>query len=608
MKISLLLLCAACFVSCKTMPDDSAGSSVLTDQDTSDIYVDSFWTGNTAYGLHRLSSIRNTLIKKNLIDNNSGKSAAIKCQAYPPLYRTYDGTCYSKAFPTSGSAGQRFGRNSTLDKAVVDRQNLLTPNPRAISTTLMKREAFIPATTLNLLAAAWIQFMVHDWANHEKDAKNPLRFKLERGNPFNAQEMTLPSTPSDRKANEKFASSRNTETAWWDGSQVYGSSVLIGRSLRAKQGGKLTLTRDNLLPLDRKTGQPQTGFTDNWWLGLSLLHHIFALEHNRIATMLASKYPRMSDEEIFQKARLINAALMSKIHTVEWTPAVLQHPILNAAMNTNWYGLLTNIELPSKYLAKLLPARLGFLHGIVGLPVTREFGVPYSLTEEFVTVYRMHQFLPDRIQAYSSSGQVERTYALKDTARRSSQVLLKNHGLQRWIYSFAKQNPGALVLNNYPEFLRNLPMPDSMNIDLAAVDVLRDRERGVPRYNEFRRQLRLKPIEDFSDITDNEKHVAQLRSLYKNVEEIDTIVGMMAEGHRPPGFAFGETQFRIFVLMASRRLFSDPFYTRLYKKEVYTREGLDWVENETLGSVIAAHFPQLKSFFGKEKNAFLPLR
>ena len=38
---------------------------------------------------------------------------------------------------------------------------------------------------------------------------------------------------------------------------------------------------------------------------------------------------------------------------------------------------------------------------------------------------------------------------------------------------------------------------------MAAVDVLRDRERGLPRYNQARRQYGLQPAASFADITDN---------------------------------------------------------------------------------------------------------
>ena len=53
---------------------------------------------------------------------------------------------------------------------------------------------------------------------------------------------------------------------------------------------------------------------------------MFTLEHNAVCDMLAGHYPTWSDDEIFQRARLVVAALTAKIHTVEWTPAVISHP------------------------------------------------------------------------------------------------------------------------------------------------------------------------------------------------------------------------------------------------------------------------------------------
>jgi hypothetical protein len=38
---------------------------------------------------------------------------------------------------------------------------------------------------------------------------------------------------------------------------------------------------------------------------------------------------------------------------------------------------------------------------------------------------------------------------------------------------------------------------------MAAVDILRDRERGLPRYNQARRQYGLEPAKSFADITDH---------------------------------------------------------------------------------------------------------
>ena len=38
------------------------------------------------------------------------------------------------------------------------------------------------------------------------------------------------------------------------------------------------------------------------------------------------------------------------------------------------------------------------LSGVVGMKKPENHGVPYSLTEEFTSVYRMHQLLPDTLE------------------------------------------------------------------------------------------------------------------------------------------------------------------------------------------------------------------
>ena len=48
--------------------------------------------------------------------------------------------------------------------------------------------------------------------------------------------------------------------------------------------------------------------------------------------------------------------------------------------------------------------------------------------------------------------------------------------------------------------------------------------------------------------------------------------GLMAEP-LPEGFGFSDTEFPIFLLMASRRLKSDRFLSRDYRPEVYTSRG-----------------------------------
>ena len=105
-------------------------------------------------------------------------------------------------------------------------------------------------------------------------------------------------------------------------------------------------------------------------------------------------YEQLSDkkhsDQIFDKARLINSALMAKIHTVEWTPAILAHPALQIGMAANWWGIV------GETLTKLVGRISKTSEAISGIPGSGadQFGVPFCLTEEFVSVYRMHSLIP----------------------------------------------------------------------------------------------------------------------------------------------------------------------------------------------------------------------
>src|SRR4029450_276638 len=103
-------------------------------------------------------------------------------------------------------------------------------------------------------------------------------------------------------------------------------------------------------------------------------------------------------------------------------------------------------------------------------------------------------------------------------------------------------------------FMQELSIPGNPVFDMGAVDILRARERGVPRYNEFRRQMGLNPIRTFEDLTDDPEHLQGLKVVYGSspgdVEMLDLLVGTLAEKYRPTGFGFGETLFQIFILNA----------------------------------------------------------
>jgi hypothetical protein len=67
------------------------------------------------------------------------------------------------------------------------------------------------------------------------------------------------------------------------------------------------------------------------------------------------------------------------------------------------------------------------------------------------------------------------------------------------------------------------------------------------------------------------------------------VVGWLAEFRRPHGFAISETQFVVFILNASRRLFSDRFFTSSFRPEFYTTLGFEWVMHNGPGPELMEH-------------------
>ncbi|MAA71780.1 MAG: peroxidase, partial [Bermanella sp.] len=185
-------------------------------------------------GLLVIGLEREKLFDNNLFDveNYDKHNANIVCDERSKTARTEDGTCNILENPAEGSVYMRFGRNVDLE-SVKNEQNeatLLEPNPREVSNTLMARDEFKPATTVNFIAAAWIQFMVHDWVDHgDNDSSNPIEVPLPEGDVLGNGSLSIGRTQVDTTRTPEEAhlpdTYRNINTHWWDGSQLYGSSL-----------------------------------------------------------------------------------------------------------------------------------------------------------------------------------------------------------------------------------------------------------------------------------------------------------------------------------------------------------------------------------------------
>ncbi|MCY7304758.1 MAG: tetratricopeptide repeat protein [Rhodoferax sp.] len=603
-------------------------------------YRDRVWTNwyhrPLRLGIMTLAYMREQLNRNNLGSSypRGAKVGFLEDMPQPPegvkTFRTADGSWNNLDDPKEGAAGTRFLRNvepSAIRPEIGEQ--LMTPNPREISRKLFSRPVD-PATGevtmaevpfLNMISGAWIQFMNSDWINHgeilHKDlievplpADDPARKRYWQTKMFIGKTQADPTRMPGKEA--VVQSAINEVTHWWDGSQIYGSDQATQDRLRSHVGGKMRLQADGRLPQDSK-GVEDTGFTRNWWVGMSMLHTLFVREHNAICDHLAEAHPDWDDNTLFNVARLINAAVMAKIHTLEWTPAILPNPKLLKGVGWNWYGGLTSIFHKGKDRKvirgiKIENAELG---GVVGNPVNKH-GRSFGLTEEFTEIYRLHSLLPEKLdlRRRNNTGDVERVPFHK-TRQSGSPKITTRFSMADLFYSFGTQHPGQLVLNNYPRFMQELSIPGIPFFDMGTVDVVRARERGVPRYNEFRRQLGLNPISRFEDLTSNADQVRALKEVYgsdpADVEKLDLLVGTLGEGYRPTGFGFGETMFSIFLLNATRRLQADRFFTDSYNADVYTPEGLAWIDDVDLKTVLLRHFPELADTgLANIANAFEP--
>ena len=159
----------------------------------------------------------------------------------------------------------------------------------------MRREQFTPATSLNLLAASWIQFQTHDWFAHGREAEAHIEIPLPEGDDL-VRATRCGSRRRRRTRRGSTATSDlpptyiNSQSHWWDASAIYGSSAAKRDAVRSRIDGKLVL-KDGRLPLDPEAGVALTGFNENWWVGLGMLHTLFTLEHNAICDQLKKDHP-----------------------------------------------------------------------------------------------------------------------------------------------------------------------------------------------------------------------------------------------------------------------------------------------------------------------------
>jgi hypothetical protein len=551
--------------------------------------------------------------------------------------RSADGSYFDDQKPGMAKAGTRWNQLNTPEGGPNPHFDKMEPNPLLVSQVLDKRDVDAegrPVTKeagiLNDWSAAEIQAQVHDWGNHLRQpiSDNPIRIKIPAGHPLGAAdretEMVLDRTEKDPTLPADYAGPavhRNAETPGWDMSNIYGSSFARQMQVRSLHDGKMKIGADGRLLEDpEKPGLPLTGFNDNMTPLLAMYHTIWTLEHNAVADAVKSEHPDWNDQQIFNMARLRVTALNARIHTVEWTRALLPHPTLHAGMWADWYGFLGKpLKLWVMRFSDRNP-RMGLILGkllryelIFGVPgtSTQHYGKNYAFVEEFFDVYRLHTMIRDwnKIQRLGASNELIEldNLSLKDALGYKTVETLKTYAPEDFALSYGMESAGALTLNNAPDALRDLTTQDGRRIDLTAVDVIRTRERlHASRYSDFVRRLGERPPKTFLELTGgNAEAAAKLASVYKTVDEVDFQPGIRAE-RKPDAFALGNRQFKPFVLSAPARLKNDRFLSEEYNAKTYGASGMEYIEHTNFSHLLLRHYPSLRPVVQGLDNSFRP--
>jgi hypothetical protein len=87
------------------------------------------------------------------------------------------------------------------------------------------------------------------------------------------------------------------------------------------------------------------------------------------------------------------------------------------------------------------------------------------------------------------------------------------------------------IVDDVRDFLFGEPIPGGF--DLAALNIQRGRDHGLPDYNSLRVAFGLPAVTTFAQITSDPEVQAGLQAVYGDVNRIDAWVGALAEDHLP---------------------------------------------------------------------------
>ncbi|XP_028413497.1 lactoperoxidase-like [Dendronephthya gigantea] len=378
----------------------------------------------------------------------------------------------------------------------------------------------------------------------------------------------------------------NVNTAFVDGSQIYGSDEKLAKSLRDLKNGKGLLrtgTRvqnfgDFLPDNDCRLTFPSDlcrllggcflagdGRTSEQ-MALACMHTLFLREHNRIAEELGRLNPSWNGDKIYNETRKIVGAVLQKITYEDFLPIIIG----DSLPTYNQYDPSVNPGILNSFAT----AAFRFGHSLIRPTFDRldkgfnPTGKPILLREMFFN----------------------NTFIRKNDI---DQLLLGLLGNESQIVDRKIANG---ILNHLFE------RPNSPGLNLAALNIQRGRDHGLPGYNAFRGRCSLKNANSFQDTANeirNPRNRKLLSQLYKDDPDLaDLWVAGLAEAPISGG-TVGET-FACIIREQMRRVRDgDRFF---YMNNVFSNQQLQEIRKASLSKIMCDN---LKNIVSVQPNAFM---